>query len=115
LQPSDKPRLRHMLEAARQALSFISGRKRPDLDEDRMLTFAVLRCLEIVGEAAAKVSSDTRTRYGAIPWTDTVGMRNWLIHAYFDINLDRIWDTVTDDIPALITELEKILQAEGTS
>ena len=105
---ADRVRLRHMLEAGREALSFAQGYTRQDLDRNRMLTLALVRCIEIVGEAAARVTQDTRARYASIPWTDIVGARNWLIHAYFDINLDRLWDTITDDLPKLIVELEKI-------
>ena len=110
---ADAVRLRHMLEAAREAISFLTGRTRPGLDRDRMLTLALVRCVEVIGEAASRVSSETRAQYPNIPWTEMVGARNWLIHAYFDINLDRVWDTITDDLPRLIAELEKISLEEN--
>jgi uncharacterized protein with HEPN domain len=70
------------------------------------LTLALLKCVEIIGEAAARVGKSTRTRHPALPWTDIVGMRNRLVHAYFDIDLALLWTTVTDDLPLLIAELE---------
>ncbi len=98
-----------MLEAARAALSFVSGHQREDLAGNQVLAFAVVRCLEIVGEAAARITPSTKARFNTIPWVDIVGMRNWLIHAYFDINYDRVWDTVADDLPPLIAALERVL------
>jgi uncharacterized protein with HEPN domain len=105
----DVIRLRHMLEAAKEAQSYLVGKKRVDLDRDRMLVHSLVRCIEIVGEAAAKVSSPCRSETTSIPWPDIVAMRNRLIHAYFDINLDMVWDTIVDDLPPLIAELERAL------
>lgn len=105
---NDLIRLRHMLDAAKEAQSYLVGKKRLDLDHDRMLVHSLVRCLEIVGEAAARVSEQCRSKTASIPWTDVVSMRNRLIHAYFEINLDLVWDTVTDDIPPLVSVLEKV-------
>ena len=109
----DLVRLRHMLDSARDALAFTTGRSRADLDADRMLALSVVKCIEIVGEAASRVLPDTRERIPGIPWQDIIGMRNRLIHAYYDIDLDRVWDTVVDDLPALVAELESALPADG--
>ena len=76
---------------------------------DRVLTLALVKCIEIIGEAASKVGIDTRTSHTEIPWADIVGMRHRLIHAYFDIDFDRVCDTITTDLPPLIAELEEIL------
>lgn len=103
----DLIRLRHMLDSAKEAQSYIVGKKRSDLYHDRMLVHSLVRCIEIVGEAAAKVSPQCRSETPLIPWRDIVAMRNRLIHAYFDINLDQVWDTVVDDLPPLIVELER--------
>jgi uncharacterized protein with HEPN domain len=99
-----------MLDAAREALAFAQGRSRADLDGDRMLVLALVKSIEIVGEAASKVSPAARSAVPGLPWSSIVGMRNRLIHAYFDIDLDRVWDTITDDLPPLITELERNLR-----
>ena len=104
----DRIRLRHMVESAREAMAFTRKRTRADLAADRMLALSLVKCIEIIGEAAARVSPQTRAQYPSIPWSDIVGMRNRLIHAYFDIDLDRVWDTITDDLPPLIAELERL-------
>lgn len=109
MQAADEIRMRHMLEAAREAEGFAHGKSRADLDDDRLLTLGLLKCIEMIGEAAARVSQDTRDGCPQIPWTDIVGMRNRLIHAYFDINLDLVWDTITNDLPPLIAELDNVL------
>ena len=98
-----------MLDATNEALEFVRGKQRVDLETDRMLALSLVKELEIVGEAAGKVSADIRMQYGAIPWQDISGMRNRLIHAYFDIDLDVVWSTVTKDLAQLKTALEKIL------
>jgi len=109
MQRADIVRLRHMLDAAREARSFVEGKARGDLGTNRMLTLSLVKCIEIVGEAAAQVSGPCQEACPDIPWPDIVGMRNRLIHAYFDVDLDRVWDTVADDLPPLIAELETIV------
>lgn len=98
-----------MLDAAREAMGFAEGHDRVDLDYNRMLTFAIVRAVEIIGEAANKISPDLKAAHPNVPWQNIVGMRNRLIHGYFDIDLDRVWDTVTLDLPALVLVLEQIL------
>ena len=110
MQKHDEIRLRHMLDAGNEALSFAHGRSRRDLDADRMLVHSLVRCVEIIGEAASGVSQKTREQNPEIPWPDIVGMRNRLIHAYFDVDLNRVWETVADDLPPLVGQLKRILQ-----
>lgn len=112
LRDADVIRLRHMLESAEEAVGFARGRSRADLDDDRMLTLAVVRAIEIVGEAAANLSTETRAACPGLPWPNIIGMRNRLVHAYFDIDLDRVWETITDDLPALIEELRAIIHSD---
>lgn len=109
MQPNDVVRLRHMLDAASEAVAFAAGKSRSDLDEDRMLALSIVKSIEIIGEAASKISDEARRESPAIPWQDIISMRNRLIHAYFDINLDIVWDTVTEELPRLLNELEKVL------
>lgn len=106
-------RLRHMLDAALEAESFIEGKNRSDLSNDRKLELALVKCVEIIGEAASSVSKETRDNFPQIPWPDIIGMRNRLIHAYFEINLDILWNTLTDDLPPLIDEIKKIIPPES--
>jgi uncharacterized protein with HEPN domain len=102
-----------MLDAAREAVTFASGRTAADLAHDRLLALALVKCIEIIGEAASNVSSETRSKLHQIPWVDIIGMRNRLIHAYFDIDFDRVRDTITADIPPLIGSLELALSAHA--
>ena len=74
-----------------------------------MLVFAMVRAIEIIGEAAANVSSECRERYPQIPWADIIGMRNRLVHAYFDVDLDILWNTATTKLEPLIEQLDKII------
>jgi uncharacterized protein with HEPN domain len=104
-----------MLDASREAVSFAVDRSREDLRRDRMLALSIVKCIEIVGEAASRVSSETQMLAPQLPWQDMVGMRNRLIHAYFDIDLDRIWDTVLDDLPPLIARLEELFSQREPS
>ncbi|MBF0554770.1 MAG: DUF86 domain-containing protein [Nitrospirae bacterium] len=105
----DKIRMRHLLDAAKEAISFARGKTRRSLDKNRMLTLSLIKDIEIIGEAATSISKDCREKYPHIPWKSIVNMRNRLIHAYFDINLDVVWQTVAVDVPSLIVEFEKIL------
>ena len=88
MRKDDEIRLRHMLDAAREAVSFARGRVRGDLENDRQLVLALVKDIEIVGEAAAQVTESARTRAPEIPWQEIVAMRNRLVHAYFSVNLD---------------------------
>jgi len=106
----DMVRLRHMLEAAKDALSFVQNKNRNSLDTDKMLSLSLVRCVEIIGEAASKLSKECFAEFSRVPWKNIIGMRNRLIHAYYDINLDTVWSTVTEDLPPLVEELEKIIK-----
>ncbi|HLQ25725.1 MAG TPA: DUF86 domain-containing protein [Acidiferrobacterales bacterium] len=111
MRKDDEIRLRHMLDAAREAMVFLGGQSRKNLDANRMLVLSLVKAIEIVGEAATKVTPETQNKYPDIPWADVVGMRHRLIHAYFDINLDIVWQTVIHDLPPLVKKLEQILAA----
>ena len=106
---NDTIRLRHMLDAVREAIEFANGRTRSDLNHDRMLVLSLVKDIEIIGEAAFQLSSDTRDQLPDIPWDDIIGTRHRLVHAYFDINLDILWRTVQDDLPALLKVLESCI------
>jgi uncharacterized protein with HEPN domain len=106
---SDRIRIQHMLDAALEALSFADGRSRLDLNNDRRLALSLTAEIQIIGEAASRVSPEMRQSVSSIPWADIIGMRNRLIHAYAEINLDILWDTVRLALGPLISELEKLL------
>lgn len=109
----DLTRLHHMQDAAREAIAFMSGKTRDDLANNRMLVLAVVKDLEIIGEAAGRISTECRARHPNIPWVVMVGMRNRLTHAYFSIDLDIVWDTIANDLAPLIEQLEKAIQEES--
>lgn len=112
LPEEDRIRLRHMLDAAEQALRFCDGRTRADLDSDPMLRFALLHLIAIVGEAASRLSESTRVALANIPWRAIVGMRNRLVHAYFDVDADILWQSVNDRLPDLARRISAVLAAD---
>jgi uncharacterized protein with HEPN domain len=99
-----------MLDAAREAALFIHDRTRDDLDQDRMLALSLVKLIEIIGEAASRVSEGGRSRYSQIPWANIIAMRNRLIHAYYDVDRNILWGTVIEDLPPLVRVLEDILR-----
>ena len=108
MREADIIRLRHILDASYKIINFADKRKRGELDKDEMLISALIRQIEIIGEAATKISNDVREQLPEIPWRSMIGMRNMLIHMYDDVNLDTVWYTIRFSIPKLIEDLEKI-------
>lgn len=106
----DRISICQMLDYAQKAQAMIEGRVRPDLDSDFVLQLALTRAVEVIGEAASRVSEASRSKHPDIPWRDMVGMRSRLIHGYDAVDLNLLWDTVTTDLPPLIATLERILQ-----
>lgn len=109
--PEDRNRLHHMIDAARTARRFLSSRQRVDLDTDDMLRFAVVRAVEIIGEAASRVSPVGRAAVPSVPWSAIIGMRNRMVHAYFDIDHDVVWQTVQVELVSLLPALQAALDA----
>ena len=110
---SDEIRLRHMLDAAETALRLAQGRTQRDLDEDEGLTLSLTKAVEMIGEAARHVSEPTRAQTPAIPWAQIIAMRNRLVHVYFDIDPEVLWQTVRNDLPSLVAQLEPLLQHDA--
>ncbi len=108
MRAEDRVRVGHMVEACEAAVRFAAGRRRDDLDQDEMLLFAIVRAVEIIGEAASKVTEETRATHGEVPWKAIVGMRNRLVHAYFEIDTSIVWVAVTEEIPALLSQLRPL-------
>ncbi len=105
----DRMRLMDMRDHGQEAYCLCSTRLRTDLDTDRLLALAVIRLLEVVGEAAARTSSATRSALPGIPWSQIIAMRNRLIHAYADVDLNIVWIVVRRDLPPMIAELNTYL------
>ena len=103
----DEVRLRHMLDYSREALELVRDRSRMDLDTDRVLELALVRLLEIIGEAANRVSEEGRERNPEIPWPQIISLRNRLIHGYDSIDMDVLWEILESDLPALILKLDE--------
>ena len=108
----DATRIRHMLDAASRAETLTKKRQRADLDQDDVLGLAVVRLLEILGEAARGVSSGMQQKHPEVPWQQIVGTRNRVIHAYFNVDMDIVWHIVRDDLPVLIQQLGEVLRGE---
>ena len=108
----DLVRIHHMLDAAKEILDFSKGKNREDLDTDRKLNLSMVHLLEIIGEAAVGVSKELSEKYPKVPWKFIAGMRNRLIHGYYDIDLDIVWKTVKEEISPLVDELEKLIENE---
>jgi uncharacterized protein with HEPN domain len=98
-----------MLDYARLAQRLSIDRSREDLDEDELLRLGLTRAVEVVGEAAARVSDSTRRRAHGIPWEQIVGTRHRLIHGYDSVDLDLLWTIITTDLPALESHLEELI------
>ena len=109
INPRDQSLLLDMLLAVRDARSFVSGLSRDQFVSSRLHQSAVIRALEVIGEAAGKVSDATASAHVEIPWRDITGMRHRLIHGYADVDLDRVWLTVRDHLPPLAVVLERLL------
>ena len=105
-------RLGHMLDHAREAISLVQGKSRSDLDRDRVLNLALVRLLEIVGEAAGRVPKEEHALYPQVPWPQIIGLRNRLIHGYDAVDNDILWQIIVRDLPSLVADLEAILAQE---
>lgn len=107
MQRKDDIRLQHMLEAAEKAVEFVKDSERGHLNKDEKLMLALVRLIEIVGEAAKNISEETKQKYQQIPWKEIAGTRNRLIHGYFNVDLDIIWQILKKDLPFIIQQLKK--------
>ena len=104
----DVSRVDDMLDAAQKAVSFARGNTRIDLDKNEVLALALVRLLEIVGEAAKYVPDSIKSAYPEVPWREIAATRNRLIHGYFSVDLDIVWAIIEKDLPPLIMQLETI-------
>ena len=99
-----------VLKAMDDALAFVNGMSYDVFVEDRKTVYAVIRALEIIGEATKNIPIPIKARYPEIPWKDMAGMRDKVIHAYFGVDLKRVWSTVNSDIPNIKPFFEKLLK-----
>lgn len=106
----DEVRLRHMLDHAVEAVELARDRTREDLGRERMLNVPPTRPIEVMGEAAARVSADGRERTPKIPWTEIVSLRNRIVHGYDNVNFDILWTIVKHDLSPLIESPKRVLR-----
>lgn len=104
----DELRIHHMIDACNQATEMLSHIKRDDLNTDSMLLLAVVKALEIVGEATERISADTKQLEPSIPWRELAGIRHRLVHEYEKIDRDIVWRAAKDDVPGLVAQLERL-------
>jgi uncharacterized protein with HEPN domain len=105
--PDDDVLLKDMADHARMAVTAAMGKARQDLDSDPVLAAALERFVEIIGEAASRLSDEARSRLPGVPWLEIIGMRNRLIHGYAAVDRNILWDVVASDLPALLSHLER--------
>ncbi|MBI4726770.1 DUF86 domain-containing protein [candidate division TA06 bacterium] len=102
--------LKDMLDQMEKAEGFIAGLSEEGFAKDEKTQYAVLRCIEVIGEAAKHVPAGIRKKYPKVPWRDMAGMRDKVIHFYFDVNVKRVWLALMEDIPAIQPILQMILK-----
>ena len=105
--------LRHMLDHAREAAALVQNTTRDDLHANRVLSLALVRLLEIVGEAATRVSEELRAQHSQIAWRQIISLRNRLIHGYDAVDLDILWQILHEDVPQLVSDLEMLISPEA--
>jgi uncharacterized protein with HEPN domain len=103
----------HILDAIALIESYTKGKTAADFKKTKMLQDAVIRQIEIIGEAAKMVSAAAKAKDDSIPWKDIAGMRDKLIHGYFGVDIEAVWSTVERDIPALKAGIERLLKNSG--
>ena len=113
MQIEDKIRLKHILDEANEAYGYVQDMSFEDFLADGKTARAIIRSIEVIGEAASKVSDDIRNKYPDVPWNKIVAMRNRLIHVYFDIDFKTVWQTVRKNLPTLIEQIQEILKSEN--
>lgn len=111
MENKDLSRLKHMLDSTEAILSFAKGKRKTSLDSNRLFRSAVVRELEIIGEAANSISEKTKRQFPHFPWKELIGMRNRLIHAYFDIDHDILWKTIREYLPLFQKDLQQAIDS----
>jgi uncharacterized protein with HEPN domain len=107
---NDKIYLRHILDAVADIEKFINGVSEEDFSKNREKQYAILRALEIIGEASKNLSDELKAKCPDIDWKNIAGMRDKLIHAYFGVNLPLVWGTVKNDLPQLKKQTQNLLK-----
>ncbi len=109
---SQRALLMDMLEAGQTAVKTVAGREASDLRADYVWALGLIKCLEIIGEAAACLSLEFRACHPDVPWAAIVGMRNRLVHAYFEIDYELVWKTLTEDLPPFVDHVRRMIESD---
>jgi len=110
-QRDDSVYLKHIRDAVAKIQVYVKGVSKSSFKRETLIQDAVIRQIEIIGEAAKRVSEKTRSENVQIPWQDISGMRNKLIHDYFGVDIEKVWLTVRKDIPLLKKQINRILES----
>ena len=111
----DEAYLKHILDAISDVEKFTEGISKEEFYESKEKQYAVLRALEIIGEAIKNLSRELKAKHRVVPWKDIAGMRDKLIHEYFGVNMELVWETVKKDLPELKKEIDNILEESNPS
>lgn len=109
-QHDDTLYLRQMLESAQKAQTFLQGKTRSDFDDDEVLRLALAHLLQVIGEAARRVSPEKQALLASIPWKAVMGMRHRIVHNYADLDENVVWQTLIEDLPPLAEALNTALK-----
>ena len=107
--PKDKIRLQHIVEAIDTIFEFVGGVSKEHFLSNKMMQFAIIKNLEIVGEAAYLLTKDLKQNHPEVEWKDIEGMRHFLVHEYYQISNEIIWQTIENDLESLKTKVNKII------
>ena len=105
--------LQDILDAMEKARAFLGDMSKEEFEADERTAYAVIRALEVAGEAARRIPEDISNEYTDVPWSDMIGMRNVLIHDYIEVDLEAVWLTVREDLPGAEREIKQIIEELG--
>lgn len=111
----DRAYLLDILDSCKRIMQYTDGKTLEAFLSDAACQDAVIRRIEIMGEAARRISDETKTKYPDLPWQEMIGMRNVMIHEYDGLDIHLVWETVSVDVPALAGAIQKTLRLEDTS
>ena len=110
---SDSIYIEHIIDSGNKIITFLEDKTKEAFDSDEKLRLAVIHLLQIIGEAAGRISKEFCHKHPEIPWKAIIGMRNKVVHDYLGVDENIVWDTATNELPQLINKLEKLIKAQS--